>query len=277
VRKTSGTIVCPSCNRLIDVREPRCPFCNMPRPGLFGFAPVIRRLIGGVGDASRLITTSCIALYILSLLIDPRAILRMTGLFDLLAPSRLALFILGMTGDVAWELGHWWTVLSAIYLHGSLIHIFFNMMWIRYLGPSVEDIYGTSRFYVIFTISGAFGFLVSNVLSGAATIGASGSIFGLMAALIVHGRRTGHSLLTRQMVTIAAFVFVLGFLMPAVNNYAHAAGFVGGWLAAMWMGSGLRPREAPREKLLALGLLVASVLAIVASAISILVILRSHP
>jgi rhomboid protease GluP len=275
VRKTSGTIVCPSCRRLIEVNEPRCPYCNMPRPGLWGFAPALRRLLGGVGDLSQLIAGACIALYLLALLIDPHAALSAHGLFDFLSPGSRALFILGMTGDVIWRAGHWWTLLSAIYLHGSLLHIFFNVWWIRQLGPTVEDVYGGSRFYIIFTVSGAFGFLVSNVLSGAPTIGASGSIFGLMAALIVHGRRTGHQVMTRQMITLAAMIFLLGFVMSSVNNYAHAGGFVGGWVAAEALGAGLRGHAGNRLRLAAVLCAVASALAILASVVTILWILAS--
>ncbi len=273
MRKTTGTIVCPSCNRLIDVSEPRCPFCNMPQPGLWGYAPALRRVVGGVGDLSRLIITACVVLYVLALLIDIRTVLQPTGILGILAPSRRSLFILGMTGNPVWGLGHWWTVLSAIYLHGGLLHILFNMMWIRNLGPAVEDIYGTSRFFIIFTVAGAVGFLCSNIFSGAPTIGASGSIFGLMAALILHGRRAGRSLMTRQILTMAVLIFLLGFVIPRVNIYAHAGGFAGGWLTAMLLGAGLREREGGREQLLALGLLIGSVLAIVASILTILVLL----
>ena len=275
MRKTSGSIICPSCHKLIDVNEPRCPYCNAARPGLWGFAPVVRNLIGGVGDLSRLITTACITLYVLSLLMDPKSMLSMNGMLGILSPSRVSLFILGMTGTPVWQEGHWWTVLSAIYLHGGLLHIFFNMMWIRQLGPAVEDIYGSARFYIIFTVAGAVGFIVSNVISGAPTIGASGSIFGLMAALILHGWRAGQSFMTRQMVTLAVFVGLLGFVIPHVNNYAHIGGFLGGLGAAHVLGAGLRDREGGRDQLLALACLIGAALAIVTSAVVILRLLAS--
>ena len=90
-----------------------------------------------------------------------------------------------------WQAGHWWTLLTAIYLHGSVLHILFNVLWIRQLGPAVEQLYGPSRLVVIFTVAGAAGLLASNLLGLPLTIGASGSIFGLLGALVAFGQKRG--------------------------------------------------------------------------------------
>ena len=82
-----------------------------------------------------------------------------------------------MTGGVAWELGWWWTLLTAIYLHGGLLHIFFNMYWIRILGPSATEVFGPARTFVLFNVAGVAGFLLSNLMSGGPTVGASGGNF----------------------------------------------------------------------------------------------------
>ena len=129
-----------------------------------------------------------------------------------------------------------WTLLTAIYLHGSLLHIFFNVMWIRNLGPAAAEAFGPARMFVLFNVAGATGFFVSNAMSGAPTIGASGSIFGLLAALIVYGRKRGSSLMTRQLWQWAIILGIFGFLMPGINNWAHGGGFAGGWVAASLMG-----------------------------------------
>ena len=147
-----------------------------------------------------------------------------------------------MTGGIAWQQGWWWTIFSAIYLHGSLLHIFFNLMWVRQLGPNVTEVYGPARSFIIFTVGGAAGFLASNLLSGAPTIGASGSIFGLLAALIVYGRRRRIAMLSAQLWQWAIIMFVMGFMMSGVNNWAHLGGFAGGW--ARGDGHALRRREA---------------------------------
>ncbi|MEE2629189.1 MAG: rhomboid family intramembrane serine protease, partial [Candidatus Latescibacterota bacterium] len=79
---------------------------------------------------------------------------------NFLAPSPDSSFKVGMTGAYpVFGFGRWWTLITAIYLHGSLLHIGFNMMWVRQLGPVVEDLYGPMRLFVIFTVAGFTGFL----------------------------------------------------------------------------------------------------------------------
>ena len=257
-RQTQGSMLCPSCGKLIGVGEEKCPFCGAWRPGLFGYAPALKRLFGQRLDLIPLIVTVCVVLYVVALVIQPDAILQIHGLFSLLSPGTRALYQLGMTGGVAWKQGWWWTLLTAIYLHGGLLHIFFNLMWIRNLGPTVSELYGPARGFVIFSVAGALGFLVSNQLSGAPSIGASGSIFGLLASLIVYGRRRGSAVFTAQLWQWAAIMFAMGFFMSGVNNWAHAGGFAGGWLAAQAMRSDEERRESPWVQVLALVLLVAT-------------------
>jgi len=254
-------MICPHCGKLISVSEPECPFCGAKAPSLYGYAPALQKLFGRKLDFVALIVGACIVLYILTLVLQPDAILRPSGggpfgfLFGLLSPGTRALYQLGMTGGPAWDRHWWWTLFTAIYLHGSLLHIFFNVMWIRNLAPSVDEFYGPARGFVIFTIAGAVGFLLSNVATGTPTVGASGSIFGLLAALIVYGRRTGASILTQQLWQWAIVMFVMGFVMSAVNNWAHAGGFAGGWVAAEAMQFSHVRRESIGIQVLALALL----------------------
>src|SRR5262249_11330669 len=245
MRQVQGSMICPSCGKLIGVGEERCPFCGAWRPGLYGYAPALQRLFGRRLDLIAIIVTTCVALYLVALALQPEAIFRLRGPFSLLAPGMRALYQLGMTGGVAWHEGWWWTIFTAIYLHGGLLHIFFNVMWIRTLGPTVTEVYGPARAFVIFSLAGAAGFLISNLASGSPSIGASGSIFGLLSALIVYGRRRGASLLTTQLWQWAALMFALGFFMTGVNNWAHAGGFGGGWGTAEAMGFRCEKRGAP--------------------------------
>jgi rhomboid protease GluP len=235
VRQVEGSVVCPQCGRLVGVNEDKCPFCGAWRPGLFGWATVLRRSLGGRLDLFTLVVGTCGTLYALALLLQPEAVLQSGGLMSLLSPGSRALYQLGMTGGLAWQLGWWWTLLTAMYLHGSLLHIVFNVMWIRNLGPSVAEVYGQGRAFLLFNIAGAGGFLASNLATGVPTIGASGSIFGLLAALIVYGRRRGSSVMTQQLWQWAIILGVFGFLMPGINNWAHGGGFAAGWVAAQLM------------------------------------------
>ena len=186
------------------------------------------------------------------MLLDPSAIFQTQGLLHILSPSTLASFKLGASGTVPiFAYKFWWTPITAIYLHGGLLHIFFNMMWVRQLGPVVEELFGPFRLFAIFTIAGITGFLASTLGPGIVrllaliladqelmlgdhelTLGASGSIFGLLAAAIAYGQRAGSQLFTRQFLQWAVLLFIMGFIMPGVDNWAHGGGFVGGYAAA---------------------------------------------
>jgi rhomboid protease GluP len=252
MRKRTGAVVCPACGRLVDVNEKTCPYCGQVAPGMFGYGPALQRMLGGF-DLSMAVIFGCIGLYVVSLLIDPRAILRMAGFFDLLAPSSGALVVLGMTGGFALAQGHWWTLFTAVFLHGSLLHLLFNMAITRQYLPNVVSLFGSARAWVIFVVAGVSGFALSDLASGAPTIGASGSIFGLLAALIVYGRRSRQHAVTQQLWTSAGVMFLFGFLMPSVNNWAHAGGFAGGFVAAEALSFAGR-RESRRLLVLAWGL-----------------------
>ena len=272
--RNQGSMLCPSCGKLISVGEERCPFCGAWRPGLYGWAPIVQRFFGRQFDVIRLIMVVCVTLYVASLLLQPEAILSGGGgLFNFLSPGSKALYQLGMTGGIAWRQGWWWTVFTAIYLHGSLLHIFFNLMIVQNLAPGVNQVYGPARAFVIFSLSGAAGFVLSNLVSGSATVGASGSIFGLFAALIVYGRRVGHTMLTRQLWPWVIINFVLGFTMSNVNIWAHAGGFAGGWVIAEAMRFNDDKRESLGVQLLALALLLATAAGFVLSFVNVTAIL----
>jgi rhomboid protease GluP len=274
-RQTTGSMICPECGKLIGVGEEKCPFCGAWRPGLYGWTPALQRLFGHRLDLITLIVGTCIALYVTSLVLDPGAIFHPAGLFSFLSPSQRALYQLGMTGGVAWQQGWWWTVLTAIYLHGGVLHIFFNVMWIRNLGPSVTQVYGPARAFVLFSLAGAVGFVLSNWLTHSPSIGASGSIFGLLAALIVYGRKRGGSAMTMQLWQWAIIMFAMGFVMSGVNNFAHLGGFAGGWVTAESMRFSEK-RESRGVQLFALALLVLTATGFVLSFVKVTGILLSH-
>ena len=225
-----AAILCPRCHKIVNADAETCPHCGQRKPGLWGATAVIRRL--GLLNFPHLITVFCGALYLLALLLDPSAIFQPQGLLQILSPSLEASIKLGVTGTRPVIYGWWWTLITAIYLHGGLLHIFFNMMWVRQLGPVVEDLFGPFRLFAIFTIAGITGFIASTFAGHDFTLGASGSIFGLLAAAIAYGRRVGSQLFTRQFLQWAVLLFIMGFIMPGVDNWAHGGGFVGGYAAA---------------------------------------------
>ncbi|MCE2437871.1 MAG: rhomboid family intramembrane serine protease [Candidatus Latescibacteria bacterium] len=182
----------PQWSVLISTEEKKCPYCGAYRPGLWGLGPSLSRLFGSKIDVLTLIPTACVALYVISLLLDLDAALSMRGgFFGMLSPGQIPTIVLGLTYGNA----PWWTLFTAIYLHGGLLHILFNVLWIRQLGPEVGNLYGPARYFIIFTSGGFVGFLLSNVVSGYPTLRASGSSFGLLAPLTGSGRiqQTGFS------------------------------------------------------------------------------------
>ncbi len=232
-------ILCPSCGKLVSADAEVCIHCGRKRPGAGGPARWFRRTFGAV-RAVPVLLLACVMLYVVSLLLDPGALLRPRGVTAFLAPSMGSLDRLGMTGAVALLRGRWWTLVTAIYLHGSLLHLIFNVLWIRQLGPAVESLFGTPRLLILFTLSGAVGMLFSGLLGVGFTIGASGSIFGLMGALVSYGRRHGGligSLLYRQLLLWALVLLAMGFFMPGVNNVAHIVGFGTGFGLAGLLGT----------------------------------------
>ncbi|HSK08788.1 MAG TPA: rhomboid family intramembrane serine protease [Vicinamibacterales bacterium] len=274
-RQRTGSVVCPSCGNLVGVNDERCYNCGRWNPGLWGFTPVLRRLGNDLGFTPMVIGGSAL-LYVASLLLSGRNI-GMSGLFSLLSPSTEAVFLLGASGAIpVFHFDRWWTVLSAAWLHGGLLHILFNMMWVRQLAPATGGLYGPSRLVIIYTIAGIVGFVMSSVfgyvlpgvpiLGGAGfTIGASAPIFGLLGALVRYGHRTGSSLVRSQAWGYALMLFVFGLIMPGVDNWAHAGGFAGGYLAGMWLDP-LTP-ERQDHLFIALGCIAATVLSILASVV----------
>ena len=81
------------------------------------------------------------------------------------------------------------------------------------------------------------------ILRGASfTVGASASIFGLLGALVHYGRKGGSSLIRGEAMRYAVMLFIFGLIMPGVDNYAHAAGFLGGYAASAFMNPLTRER-----------------------------------
>jgi rhomboid protease GluP len=272
-RQTTGSVVCASCGYLVGVNDDKCYNCGRRNPGLWGFAPVIRRLGYDFGFVPFVIGT-CGILFVLTWAISGGNV-GGGGLLDLLPVGQNTLIFFGASGYLPiFALGRWWTVLSAGWLHAGLLHIAFNMMWIRQLAPPVGEFYGPGRMVIIYTVAGATGFALTSIvgpvlgflpfLHGAPiTVGASAPIFGLLGALVYYGRRTGSHAVRSQAVYYAVTLFVFGLIMSGVDNYAHAGGFLGGYV----MSRILDPLKPERVTHLAIGFgcLVLSILSIIVS------------
>jgi len=221
---------------------------------LWGFSPLLRKLGADFGFVPLVIGGSTV-LYALTLLASGSDLQVAGGGMNFLSPSTRAMVMFGASGAFpVFVLDNWWSLLSASWLHGSALHILFNMMWVRDLGPATADVIGPARTVIIYTVAGVCGFLLSSLagqylnlgipfLSGARlTLGASASIFGLLGALVHYGRVSGSSLIHSEAKRYAIILFVFGFLMPGIDNYAHAGGFLGGYAASAFFNPLTRER-----------------------------------
>ena len=240
-RRTTGSVVCPSCGSLVGVRDDKCYSCGRSNPGLWGYGPAIRKLGADFGFAS-FVVGLCIIMYALTLVASGRELQVIRGGFNILVPSQSSLLLFGMSGTIpVFRFGWWRTLLTASWLHGSLLHILFNMYWVRILVPQTTELFGPARTVIIYVVAGASGFLLSSVGGlfpipilggGGFTVGASASILGLVGALVHYGERSGSSLIRGEATRLAIMFIVMGFIMSGVDNYAHIGGFAGGYAAS---------------------------------------------
>jgi rhomboid protease GluP len=274
-RQREGSVLCTSCGVLVGVNDDKCYNCGRRNPGLWGYAPALRSLGGDLGFVPFVIGT-CIVLFVMTL-IGSRGNIGMGGLFGMMSPSREALFLFGASGSIpVFVAGRWWTVLSAAWLHAGILHILFNMMAVRQLAPQTAELYGPARMVIIYTAGAVAGFALSSfagaylpgfffLRGGQFTVGASASIAGLIGAVLAYGHRTGSSMARSHASSYILMLVVYGFLLPGIDNYAHAGGFGGGYLAARY----LDPMKSERvdHMVVALACLAASLLSIVVSVI----------
>jgi rhomboid protease GluP len=138
--------------------------------------------------------------------------------------------------------GQVWRLLTSIFLHIGLMHLFFNSYALFIFGTQVEQLYGSARFLTIYLLAGLWGSLASFALGPNLSAGASGAIFGLLGTMLAFLRRHRDMLgdWGRQRMLnlwgIAIFNLVLGFTVPGIDNLAHLGGLLAGallgWLLA---------------------------------------------
>lgn len=143
--------------------------------------------------------------------------------------------------------GQVWRLLTPIFLHGSILHIGFNMYALFYIGPTLERFYGRWRYLGLFILSGFAGNVISFMFSPYQSLGSSTSIFGLLGAegvLLYQNREIFGNIARRalsQVVIIAVVNLIIG-LTPGIDNWGHIGGLIAGTLFA-WFGGPLLQRQ----------------------------------
>jgi rhomboid protease GluP len=162
---------------------------------------------------------------------------------------------LGMKINALILAGQWWRLFTPMLLHGSLIHIGFNMYALYALGPGLESTYGHGRFLTLYLIAGFAGNVMSFLFSGANSLGSSTAIFGLIGAEAIFLFRNRQIFGTGALRALGNVLFValanlaLGFASNGIDNWGHIGGLLGGSFFAWFAGPLYRLRGdayAPR-------------------------------
>ena len=137
--------------------------------------------------------------------------------------------------------GEIYRLISYMFLHGGIFHIFFNMYSLYIVGPKVEDFYGKWKYLFIYLFSGIAGGLLSIAMNGEViSIGASGAIFGLFGALLYFGynyRGYIGSVIKSQILPIVVYNLFIGFFIPGIDMWGHIGGLIGGLITAYMLGT----------------------------------------
>jgi len=156
-------------------------------------------------------------------------------------------FVLERTGSIdlvrefgMWPLGialqgEWWRLFTSAFLHGGLLHIGFNMYVLYVLGPPLERVLGHGRFLILYLLAALGGSVASYIFSplNVLSVGASGAIFGLLAAILVVGHRLRRDV--RNVAALLAINVAIGFVVPGIDWRAHFGGaIVGAAIAAVF-------------------------------------------
>jgi membrane associated rhomboid family serine protease len=226
--------LCPACGALVGIKATRCHECGASLR--FSLAALSKGLSGIFGETEAPVTTALLIANILMFGVSWLAMASQGG-------GGGFRILWGMSGETMYRLGasfgpaifgqhEWYRLVTAMFLHGGLIHIGFNMMALMQFGPALEELYGSSRYLFLYVVTGMFGFLVSAAL-GNYSLGASGALLGLVGLLLAITTKRGGSYMREmrsRLITSVGILFLLGFSGVGIDNYAHAGGLALGFV-----------------------------------------------
>lgn len=247
-------ILCQRCKRLIGSNETVCSWCGASRANPWWKTKAW--IQGSLSEdwLTQSIITANIVFYIFSLIISKHQPLNFNPL-SFLAPAQTSLLLLGATGTIPVdEFSRFWSFLSANYLHGGILHLVFNLMAFRQVAPLVSQEYGSSRMFIIYTLGGIGGFLLSYLVGIPLTIGASAAICALIGSLLYYGKHRGGTygaIVYREVGGWVIGLILFGFIVPGINNWGHGGGLICGMLLGMLLGYNEKRRETTFQRYLA--------------------------
>ncbi len=224
------------------------------------------RLIRNIWEPAEMIwflVTTNVILFITALLFFPGAVNLDLNPMLFLSPPTGVLYKLGASGTLpVFAEDRWWTLITANYLHGSLLHLVFNVFALGQIGTVNSEIYPPSRLFLIYSVGGVFSMAVSTLAGIPLTLGASGAICALIGSMSYHQWRVNRGDPKRQLLSVGGWIVLLagyGLLIPNVNNWAHGAGFIAGFTLGVMFWAGVEQRESRSYQFAALACMLLTV------------------
>jgi rhomboid protease GluP len=260
--------LCPSCGALIGTTATKCYQCGAStKYSLSAASRVLSRWMPKTSPVTYAMMTICCVMYVLSLLIT----LKFSGgedvgggIMNLGGISTRINLRLGASLPLPYDIQQPWRIITAIFLHGGLLHLGFNMWVLMDIGPMVEEMYGSARYFFLFVVTGAAGYVVSSFF-GHLSVGASGSLLGLIGLLLAAttGRKSlSAQVLRSSLIRWLVYIAVLGFMFSGTDNAAHAGGLVTGYLLGRVMADRLPAGGSERRRADMLGWIAGLALAV---------------
>src|SRR5271169_1423866 len=229
--------LCPACGTLVGSTATKCHQCGANMT--FSFAAASRshgRWMPQTSPVTYVMLAICCVMYALSFVITMKFSGGESaggGLMNLGGIATQVNYRLGASLPLAYNISQPWRLVTAIFLHGGLLHIGFNMWVLMDIGPMVEELYGSARYFFLYIATGAVGYVASSTIGGHPSVGASGALLGLIGALLAAttGRKNPAAQALRSaLIRWVIYIGVLGFIMSGTDNYAHGGGLASGYL-----------------------------------------------
>lgn len=150
---------------------------------------------------------------------------------DIIDSDIRVLIFLGAKVNELISSGEYYRLITAMFLHGGLMHLLLNMYALNALGPFIEKVYGSAKYVIIYFVAGIVSSIFSYMFSEGVSIGASGAIFGLFGSVLIFSLkmkdRVGNGML-KNIVSVIGINIFIGISMPNIDNLAHLGGLIGG-------------------------------------------------
>jgi len=183
----------------------------------------------------------------------------LAGVFVASRPTNVLVYLGAMYSPRVSE-GELWRLVSCLFLHGDGMHLLLNGLALYGLGRLCESVYGPVRFLWLFLVAGVCGSTLSWLGGNTASVGASGSIFGLMGSCIVFGYRYRlvlplhiGEMFRKKLLPWVGLNLMIGLVIPFIDNLGHLGGLIGGALMARVISNRVIPSE-PNTKTARVGM-----------------------